>query len=187
MGEDKNNNRTHEIELRAVLSEEQFDKFSIELPKFMRLIKEETAYTRKFEKEQIDIRLRNSEDKFELVCKKGDINKTTRKEITVKLHDIEEIEKLSEIFEALELKKLPPWKTVRKDLEYEYNGENYGVSLQYIEHFAYILEIEMMSTEDKEKFHEKNIREIFESLKCEPVDKKDFMTQIKEYGKKNKV
>ena len=176
-----------EIELKALLSMEKYAELLELLPRMMRLVNAETMNTTKFCSTGMDIRLRWSERTFELVAKDGKATDVSRREITIPLGSKIDVENLIMIFQSLGIKEDHPWITHRKDFEYEYNSYTYKASLQHIENFAYILEIEYTSADgDGKDIHEKNIREIFEELGLEAVDDKQFTKMIKEYIKNYK-
>jgi len=178
----------YEIELRALLSKARYDEFSASLPRMMKLVNVESMNTSKFQSTEMDIRLRWSDKTFELVAKDGKATDVSRKEITIPLGSKNDVENLIRIFQSLGVREDHPWITHKKEYEYEYNGFTYKASLQHIENFAYILEIEYTSKDgDDGKIHNKNIRKIFSELGLKAVDNKQFSEMIKEYIKNNKA
>ncbi|MBC8495880.1 hypothetical protein H8D36_07020 [archaeon] len=176
-----------EIEMRAVLSKEKYEELARELPKKVKLINQETLITEKFlEKEkQIDIRFRHSEKRFEIVCKKGKDATMSRQEITIPLISKKEGEHFLKILELLELKRVPPWTTHRNDYEYEFKDYNYSVSLQHVENFEYILEVEYFGEEHEKEVQEPILKEIIESFGCKPTSEEEIRKKVKQYIKEN--
>lgn len=176
-----------EIEMRAVLSKEKYDSLLKELPEKMELVKNETLITEKFlEKEkQIDIRFRHSKKRFEIVCKKGKDATVSRQEITIPLISKKEGEHFLKILELLELKRVPPWTTHRNDYKYEFKEYKYSVSLQHVENFEYVLEVEYFGEEHEKKVQEPILKEIIESFGCKPTSEEEIRKKVKQYIKEN--
>jgi adenylate cyclase class IV len=172
-----------EIELKALLSKEQFQELWEELPKKMTMITEKSTYVQGFKPG--DIQLRRSEKSIELVCKEEDPTKLCRKEVVVSLNSVEDLDKFKQIFEMIGLKPSVPWTKHKRDFTTKLNNFTYEVSLQHIENFAYILEVEFMSDKEDTHIHEENIKEIIKSLGCEPIEPAEFKKKINEYQKDN--
>jgi len=173
-----------EIEMKALLSEEQYNQLKQELPQRMCQINEDTIHTTRFRPG--DVRLRHSNKIKEVVCKEGDATTVSKKEISLVLPTTEHLEKLAQIFEILGLKSYPSWISHKQEFEYEFNGYNYVVCLQHIENFAYILEVEFISEDDDKHIHEPNLKAIIKELGCEPINNEQFSEQIKKYIEENK-
>jgi hypothetical protein len=171
----------HEIELKALLTKEQYDnlisKFNSELEK----INEESLHTIAFIPQ--DIRIRYSEKRRELIYKDKECTNIKRKEIIVNLENEEDISKLRDIFLSLNLEEVPPWVTHRNEYYYNFNNEVYTLCLQHTEKFAYILEVEIMA--ENHEIHEDNIKEIISSFGLTPVNNEEFKEKIQEYIRDN--
>ena len=174
---------SYEIEMKALLTKEEYAKILAKLLKQKKLINNDIIYTIKFKP---DLRLRHSPKIAEIVCKEGDPTKIRRKEIKIPLKDKEEIKFFSEIFKLIGLKEEPPWLKHKHEFLYSYNNCDYVVCVQYIENFAYVLEVEFMSMTDQSKIHEANLRAIVKELGFEPIDPRQYTHRIKEYIQKNK-
>lgn len=179
---------TYEIELRALLSEEKYRELCTKLPLQIKLINKETQYTTKYRllDKKGDIRLRHSDNKFEIVYKDDSCTCITRNEVAISLTSKEEIDRFSKVLALLNLKADPPWTNHGQEFEYEFDGYKYNLCLQYIENFAYILEVEFLGNKEEEKIHEQNIREIIKKLGCNPINKEEFSEKIKKYIDENK-
>jgi adenylate cyclase class IV len=179
----------YEIELKSLLSKEQYENLISELPKKMKLLSEERIHTRKFNSSlKDDIRLRCSEKRFELVHKNGHVADITRKENTIKLSSKKEIDNFASLLTTLNFIEDPSWVTYRTDFEYSFSDNIYSISLQYIENFAYILEVEAgITDENKINYYEEKIKEIILELGCEPINSEDFSERIKKYIKENNI
>ncbi len=179
---------SYEIEMKSILSDEQYDLLKNKLPKIMKLVNKESLHTSKFMSETgEDIRLRHSETKFELVYKTGKVTDIARKESITKLKSKQEIDSFICIFRALQFIEEPSWITHRRNFEYNFDNNNYFVSLQDTENFAKILEVEF-NTEKEENmdFHKAQIKKIIKSLDCKPINSEKFHQEIKKYIEKNK-
>jgi len=172
-----------EIELKALLSEEKYKKLTDELPKKMKKINEEIIFTTRYRPG--DIRLRHSDKTIEIVCKEGDPTKISRKEIVLPLPTKEYLEHFAQALEMLDFTFDPPWEKHKQEFMHKHKGYEYVVCVQHIKNFAYILEVEFLSENDDAHIHEPNLREIIESLGCEPINPEDFSKKIKAYIKKN--
>ena len=173
---------THEIELKALLSEEKYKELIETLSSF-KLIDEDSIHTTRYRPG--DIRLRFSKKMFEMVEKQGDITQISRKEIVTKIESKEEFEAKKKDLEESGFKADPSWIKHKKEFAYPYNGFEYIVCLQDIENFAYILEVEFMADEDETELHEPNIRAIMMKLGVEVIEPEDFKNKIDEYIKAN--
>lgn len=175
----------YEIEMKALLSQKEYNRLYNELPNEMKLINEETINTTRYYPG--DLRLRHSDKTIEVVCKEGDPTKICRKEVRIPLSSKEKLDHFAQVFELMELKTHPSWVKHKREFEYNFKGHNYIICLQHIENFAYILEVEFLSEKDDSDFHEPNLKAIIEELGCEPIDPEDFSTRISQYIKENKV
>jgi len=175
----------YEIELKSLLSKEQYEKLFEELPQKMKLINEETIHTTRYRPG--DLRLRHSDKTCEIVCKEGDVTKISRREVKIPLVSKEKINYFSQIFKLLDFRPDPSWTKHKKEFEYHFNGFSYIICLQHIEKFAYVLEVEFLSDEDNSHIHEPNLRAIFKELGCDPINPEDFLNKIQEYIKENRL
>jgi hypothetical protein len=176
----------YEIELRAVLSEEQYLRLSNELSQNQKLINEETVHTTKYSKEgrQEDIRLKHSDKTTEIIIKRGDTTEISRKETRIPFMSMEQLDYFSKGLIESGFKADPPWIEHKKEFEYSFNGFIYVISLQDVKNFAYIIEIEFLSKNNEVHIHEPNIKSIMKKLGCEPVNPDEFMSKINEYRNK---
>ena len=178
---------SYEIELRAVISEDKYAELCSHLPSIMNLLNKESLHTRKFKKDGDDIRLRNSENRCEVVHKNGLATDLTRKELTINLSSVAELNSFATLLANLNFTEDAPWITHRRDFEHSFKNQIYAISLQHTENFAHILEVEFMAEGPEDEVeHEQNIREIISSLGCEPVNKEEFLEKIKLYGQAKK-
>lgn len=176
----------YEIEIKSLLSEEQYDSLVNKLPKIMNLLNKESLHTQKFKSNDNDIRLRHSKDKFELVHKEGFATDLTRKELTINLESRNEIDNFAKLLKSLSFTEEPSWITHRMDFEHMYDDHTYLISLQHTENFAKILEVEFIANnKDHIQFHEDKIKKIISELGCEPIEPNKFKNKISEYIKKN--
>ena len=175
----------YEIELKALLSEEQYRRLYEELPQNCKLINEETIHTTRYRPG--DVRLRHSDKTLEFVCKEGDPTTICRRERRIPVSSREKLDQIAYIFEVLGVEQDPPWTKHKREFEYVYNGFAYLICLQHIERFAYILEVEFLSETPDVEPHEPNLRGIIENLGLEPIDPINFREKINKYIDENKV
>jgi len=173
-----------EIELKSLLTKEEYDRLFNELPKKAKLINEETINTTRYRPG--DVRLRHSDKTLEVVCKEGDPTKICRREVVIPLADKNQIDHFAQVFDLLQFKPDRPWEKYKLEFEHDYNGFKYILCLQNIKDFAYILEVEFISEEDTSHIHEPNLRAIISNLGLEPIEPAEFTRRIGEFmsGKK---
>ncbi len=171
----------HEIEIKALLTEQQHAELRKTLPVKFKKINEDAVTTVKFKPK--DVRVRYSEKLNEIVFKDEDATALSRKEISVNLRDNEDSEKMISILRELGFNNTPPWLTRREEFVCKLYGFEYTLSLQHIENFAYILEAEALADDDKK--HIPVLKEILSGLGCEPIEPEQFKIKIEEYIRKN--
>lgn len=173
--------KLYEIEIKALLTEEQYNRLSKELSQKMKIINSEVLHTHKFVHNQNDIRLRHSDKKFELVNKNGESTDISRQETTIPLSSKNEIDNIIKLFKTLNFEQHPSWITHKQEYEYNFKGFTYNISIQKIIDFYNILEVEFQSNSDDSSIHKQNMIEIIKSFGLEPIDSKDFKEKIKDY------
>jgi hypothetical protein len=167
-----------EIEVKALLTKEKYEELKRTLPAKFRKINDDRVTTIKFKPK--DVRVRYSDKLHEVVFKAmDDPTMLSRKEISINLKDIDDCHRMVELLSDLGLEQHPSWTTERADFVCAVEGNEYGLSLQYIPHFAYLLEAEILS--DDFDRHIPVLCEMVSSLGCEPLDAADFKARIKEY------
>ncbi len=169
----------YEIELKALLKKEQYEKLSELLQKEYTKINDDVIHSTRYRPG--DIRLRYSNRIFELVHKSGDPTCIFRKETKMSFDNKEDLDKMKDMFDELSLQTDPPWIKHKQEFEIELDGSKYTICLQDIKDFSYILEVEYLSDDENYILHERNIRSIFKKLKVEPIDPKDFNDRISRY------
>jgi len=174
----------YEIELKALLSKDQYDSLSELLNKYYVKVNDDVIHTTRYRPG--DVRLRYSNRIFELVCKDGDPTKICRKELKLSFESKDEYDKMFDIFTELKLQSDPSWIKHKQEFEYDLDGQKYIICLQDIKNFAYVLEVEILTIEPNMPLHEKNIRTIFANLKVQAIDPKEFNDKITRYIWQNK-
>ncbi|MBU0461608.1 MAG: hypothetical protein KJ574_03400 [Nanoarchaeota archaeon] len=175
----------YEIELKALLLREQYDRLGSELPKRLRLVNEDTIHTTRYRPG--DIRLRHSPKTLEMVMKEGDPTKICRRERIMRFKTMEAFEGMAAHFrDNPDYKADPPWMKYKREFECSFQGYTYVICLQDIKDFAYVLEVEHLSEVDDSQIHEPNLRAIIQRLGCEPIDPADFTRRIDEYIQSNR-
>ncbi len=173
----------YEIEMKALLTEEQYIMLVQKLPAISKEINIETMHTTRFRPG--DLRVRHSEKRNEIIFKDGDATTLSRKEITIPIESKEQLDKFEMMFKMLKYQADPSWTKHKKEYEYEYKGVTYVFSLQNIQNFAKILEVEVMADSDQADLYEDNMKAIIRDLGLEPINKEEFKEKIKDYIKNN--
>lgn len=177
---------SYEIELKALLSREKYDELKEKLRNEFELINEESLNTIKFINRNNDIRLRYSDKTFELVFKDKGVMNISRNKNIINLNGKNEVDNFVKLFKLLGFKEDSSWITHKNEFKFKYKDYNYNISLQDIENFAYIMEVEFLSSKE-DKVHEENIKEIIKKFGLEPIKNNEFSERIKKYIKENKV
>lgn len=172
-----------EIEVKGVLSREQYDSLSQVLPARLRQINEDSITTTRYRPG--DNRLRISPKVCEFVCKQGDVTNLSRREVKIPLLSREALEAMAEAFSLMKMQPDPPWLKHKKEFEYRANGHAYTVCLQNIVNYAYILEVERLSKTDDSELHGPTLKRILREFGCEPVEPADMSRRIAEYIAQN--
>lgn len=176
----------YEIELKAVFNKAKYDELKQILnsnPKY-KLFNEESIRTEfyKADQDRTDVRLRQSDKTTELVCKKGLVIRSCRREIKIPLASAAHLDHLREVFDLLPLTKNPMTLKHKQEFLYHYNAYDYVVCLQHIENFAYLMEVEFLAdkAEDAE-IHEPNLLGILAEFGLKPIDEQKFLIRVEDY------
>lgn len=179
-------NSFYEIEMKALISEEDYNRLRSELPRNHELLTEETTITTRYRPH--DVRLRSSnKGKYEIIFKEGDPTSLCRLETIAYLKSEEDLEKLKASFPLIGFKPDPPWTKHKLEVRYNLSGYFYVVCVQHIENFTHLLEVEHKSKKDDSEIHRPNLEKIIRNLGCVPIDPKDFTGRINEYIAKNQL
>jgi len=176
----------YEIELKSVFNKAKYDELDKLLnsdPKF-KLINKESITTNfyKDQEKKDDVRLRLSDKTIEFVYKKGCVTKICRKEVKIPLGTKEQLEHFIHVFDHLPIPKERGTLKHKQEFLYRFNDYDYIICLQYIENFAYILEIEYLGESEAEsEIHEPNLRAILQELNLKPIDDEKFLKRLKAY------
>ena len=171
-----------EIEIKSLLTKEKYEELKELLPQKFQRINEDKITTVRFRPK--DIRVRYSDKIKELVFKDGDPTTLSRKEISINLNSHDDCQQTIQLLKELGFQDDPEWIKNKDEFLCEHNGEEYTLSLQHIENFAYLLEAEIIAEESIG--HIQNLKNILNNLGCEPIDNKDFKLKIEEYIKSNR-
>lgn len=175
----------YEIELKGVLDKNLYDQLAqkFEQDERFKLINTESIKTKFFKDDKYnDVRLRLSDKTCELVYKKGLVKEFCRREIKIPLANKDKLDFLLEILRNLQLRPERGTMKHKKEYLYNYNGHDYVVCLQYLENFAYILEIEYLADDINETdIHIPNIKNIFAELGIKVIDGEKFMQRVCDY------
>lgn len=169
-----------EIEIKSLLTKEKYDELKGLLPVRFKLVNSDSITTVKF---RPDVRVRYSSKLNEVVFKDGDPTHYARNEICINLGSKDDSLNMVRMFRSLGMEEEPSWQKHKDEFSLEKGNDDYTLSLQHIENFAYILEAEIMS-DDAEK-HIPVLKGILQELGCEPIEPADFKARINDYIRKN--
>jgi adenylate cyclase class IV len=184
---DKKPESLYEIELKAIFDKAKYDELDKLLngdEKFKPLNKESiTTEFFKADQDKTDVRLRNSDKTIEIVCKKGLVTRSCRKEIRIPLESMDHLNHFCMIFDLLPLTKNPQTLKHKQEFLYNFNGYDYVVCLQHIENFAYLMEVEFMAEQDDSEIHEPNLLGILVEFGLKLIDDAKFLKRVEDYKK----
>ncbi len=175
----------YEIELKSVLDKSKYEEINnlLNTDSIFKLLNKESITTEfyKADQDKTDVRLRYSDKTIEIVCKKGLVTKCCRKEIRIPLNSLEKLDHFREVFDLLPLIKEPKILKHKQEFNYHYKGYDYIVCLQYIENFAYLVEVEYLAEQDDSQVHEPNLKNILEELNLKMIDSDKFLKRVADY------
>lgn len=174
----------YEIELKALITKEQYDKFSEILPKEYTKVNDDLIHSIRYRPG--DIRLRYSNRIFELVHKTGQENKICKKETKIYFDNVDEFNNMKSIFSDLKILCDAEINIHKQDYEILLDEFRYIICLQNIKDYAYVLEVEYLNEDENYLIHERNIRSIFKRLNIQPIDPKEFNDRLTRYLLVNK-
>ncbi len=173
----------NEIEVKSLLTEQKYDELRKVLPQKFKKINEDTITTVKFKPK--DVRVRYSDKINELVFKDADPTTVSRKEVTVNLQSLPDAHAMIAVLKEMGFQQDPSWVKRKEEFLCRFGGNEYTLSLQFIENFAYLLEAEIISDKDDVATHLPNLKKILSDLGCEPIEPQQFKVKIEEYIKNN--
>lgn len=173
----------HEIEIRAVLTEQKYEELKKLLPQKFKQVNNDTITTVRFRPK--DVRVKYSNKGCEFVCKDEDVMKFSRNELTVKLSSEKDGKAMEEALKRLGFNHDPPWIKEEHDFVCEFEGNKYSLCLQHIRNFAYVLEAEIVCEDNEEEKHVPVLKKLLSSLGCEPIGIQEYRAMINDYIKKN--
>lgn len=171
----------YEIELKAALTKQDYDRLDQLLNNDQRFKKFHTETIKTTRYQPGDVRLRISDKTCEIVCKKGLVTKICRKEVKIPIDSEEKLDYFDKVLEILEFKPDRSWLKHKQEFTYEMNGFEYVVCLQHIEDFAYILEVEFIADRDQSHLHSDNLHKILEELNVKLIDNERFLNRVEDF------
>lgn len=169
----------YEIEIKALLSESKFAQLLNTFSQSMALINEEKLYSRRYRPN--DLRLRYSDKRKEIVFKTGGVTSVIRRELIIPLKSMHEIKFFEMLFLLLGFKLDAPWNKKRYDFIYNYRSFDYILSLEFIEDFSHLLEIEIQTNSNDLGPHKANIELLMAKFGCEPANEDYFQMLLDRY------
>ena len=167
-----------EVELRALIDEKKYHQLIDFFTHEAKLIKEDNQTTHYFTWEH-DLRIQKNDFFSKIWMKKWQIHDDHREEIEIKC-DKGDFEKLEQLFLGLWYDTEIIW--LRKRFQFDWDGID--VSLDYTKGYGYIIELELLSTEEDKNTHLEILRKKFEKLEI-AITPKDEFNQKYEFYKKN--
>ncbi len=167
-----------EVELRAFIDEKKYHQLIDFFTHEAKLIKEDNQTTHYFTWEH-DLRIQKNDFFSKIWMKKWQIHDDHREEIEIKCNK-DDFEKLEQLFLGLWYDTEIIW--LRKRFQFDWDGID--VSLDYTKGYGYIIELELLSTEEDKNTHLEILRKKFAELGI-AITSKDEFTQKYEFYKKN--
>lgn len=167
-----------EIEIRSFISERDYARllaFFNMNAKFIKKTSQETFY---FDTDT-DLRIQKSEDSAKIWLKKGLIHDEAREEIEIQINK-EDFENAETLFKTLGYKTQIKW--FRNRIQYDWN--NIKVTLDKTKGYGYIIELEKISNDSKEKDTILNIlKQKMNELNISITPKQEFNEKFEDYKK----
>lgn len=164
-----------EVELRSFVSEEKYAELIKYFNQHAKLLKEDNQTTHYFTGKH-DLRIQKNDFFSKIWMKKWQIHDDCREEIEIKCEK-EDFEKLQHLFLGLwydiEITR------IRKRLQFDRNGID--VSLDYTKWYWYIIELEILSTEEKKDDNLEILRKKFTELEISITSKEEFTQKYERY------
>ncbi|MEK6953078.1 MAG: CYTH domain-containing protein [Nanoarchaeota archaeon] len=167
-----------EVEIRSLISEEQYKNLLIFFKKNSKFIKEDYQETFYFDCKE-DLRIQKNNFYSKIWLKKGKIHDDQREEIEIRF-DRSEFEKLEKLFLALGLNVEVKWFRKR----FEFNWNDILVCLDFTKGYGYIIELEKICSEEEKDKELQNLKEKIALLNIDMTPKEEFNKKF-EYYKKN--
>lgn len=163
-----------EVELRSLLSDEEYNRLLIQLPKEATFVSDEEQETHYLDS-PVDLRIMKSCN-TRIWMKKGKMHDTNREEIEV-LFEKDDFDKLLKIFENLGMKTKLTWFRKRKI----YKMGEATITLDDTKNYGKILEIEKLCSQEQAANAEGEIRRMFLEFKIKETPKEVFNEKYAEY------
>ena len=166
-----------EVEVRSFITENQYKKLKKRFKKEAVFIEEDEQITYYFDSKQ-DLRIQKNNNFSKIWLKKGKIHDKYREEIEIK-HNIEDFEKLEQLFLALEYKVEIKWFRKRNTFKWK----DVVVVLDYTKGYGYIIELEKMSTEKDKESTLDYLKTKMQEIRIAITPKSEFDKKYQHYKK----
>lgn len=166
-----------EVEIKSLISKEKYEELLEFFLKNSELIKEDYQETFYFDLDS-NLRIQRGNNSAKLWHKSGKVHDEFMEEIEieVKRNDFENLEKfLNKLGHSVKIK----WFRKRK----QFNWLGIIVSLDHTKNYAYIIELEIMSSEENKEKNLELLKEKFKELKIEITSKEKFKNEYENYAK----
>jgi len=164
-----------EVEIRSFLTKAKYDELLLFFKKNAQQLKEDHQETFYFDCEQ-DLRIQRNDFYSKVWLKKGKLHDEHREEIEIKF-DRAFFEKMEALFLALGYTVQIKW--FRNRAEFLWNDVT--VCIDFTRGYGYIIELEKMSTIDKQNESHKLLLERLSSLSIDLTPKDEFDKKFKYY------
>ena len=164
-----------EVEIRSFLTKEQYTKLKKFFNKNAELIKEDSQETIYFNSKE-DLRIQQNNTYSKIWLKKGKLHDDSREEIEIHT-ERNNFKSLLSLFQTLGYKIDIKWIRDRR----QYQWEDITICLDYTKGYGYILELEILTSEDRKKDTLKKLRSKLKELKIEETPKEEFKKAYNEY------
>lgn len=166
-----------EVEIRSFISKEKYEELLEFFNKEAKLIKEDFQETHYFDCDQ-DLRIQKNNAGAKIWMKKGKIHDDAREEIEIKTNG-DGFEKSKKLFNYLGYNIEIKW--LRKRNQFIWG--NIKVCLDYTKGYGYIIELEILTSEEEKEKTLEDLKEKLEGLNIPLTPKEEFELKFHNYKK----
>jgi len=164
-----------EVEIRSFITSEQYNKLLDFFRENAELIKEDFQETHYFDTTQ-DLRIQKNNSASKIWLKKGQIHDDCREKIEIKTQK-EDFKNLEKLFQALGHNTEIKWCRERK----QFNWNNIKVCLDYTKGYGYILELEILTTQENQEQVLEELKQKLAQLNIQETSKEEFNKKFEHY------
>ncbi len=170
-----------EVEVRSFVDEQKYHELISFFHEHAKFIKDDTQVTYYFGGDQ-DLRIQKNDFFSKIWMKKWQLHDDHREEIEIKC-ELNDFEKLEQLFLSLWYDIEIKW--FRKRLQFDWNGID--VSIDSTNWYGYIIELEILSTQEDTLKNLTLLNEKFSELGIAMTPKEEFKTKYEFYKQNRKT